>query len=98
VRIFKTGTVIQTSFRLIVPMRMLTGPNRLLSLETNASILLCWLYSLRNESISRRTCPGKHKTTIATARKILHIIYWMLMRKEQFHSQGFNPGDQTCTV
>jgi len=36
----------------IVPMRLLTGPNRLLNLEKNASILLCWLYSPRNASLS----------------------------------------------
>jgi transposase len=41
---------------------------------------------------------GKHKATIATARKLLHIIYWMLVRHEQYHGQGFNPGRQTCTV
>ena len=33
---------------------------------------------------------GKQRATVATARKILHIIYWMLMNKEKFHSHGFN--------
>ena len=39
--------------------------------------------------ISKRR--GRHKATIATARKLLHIIYWMLVRHEQYHCQGFNP-------
>lgn len=46
--------------------------------------------------IARRR--GKQKAAIATARKLLHIIYWMLVRHEQYHSQGFNPGVETCTV
>jgi len=40
---------------------------------------------------------GKHKATVATARKLLHIIYWMLLNKERYHGHGFNPGSQTCT-
>jgi transposase len=39
---------------------------------------------------------GKHKATIATARKLMHIIYWMLLNKEPYHGHGFNPGSQTC--
>jgi transposase len=34
---------------------------------------------------------GKQKATVATARKLLHIIYWMLMNDEKYQSQGFNP-------
>jgi hypothetical protein len=26
----------------------------------------------------------------ATARKLLHIIYWMLMNGEKYHSQGLD--------
>lgn len=40
---------------------------------------------------------GKHKATIATARKLMHIIYWMLVRNERYHGHGFNPGSQICT-
>lgn len=46
--------------------------------------------------IARRR--GKQKATTAAARKLVHIIYWMLVRREQYHSQGFNPGNQTCAV
>ncbi len=35
---------------------------------------------------------GKQKAIVATARKLLLIIYWMLRTKEPYHSQGFNPG------
>ena len=35
---------------------------------------------------------GKQKATIATARKLLLIIYWMLVRHEPYHSQGLDPG------
>jgi transposase len=34
---------------------------------------------------------GKRVATVATARKLLRIIYWMLVRHEPFHSHGFNP-------
>jgi len=34
---------------------------------------------------------GKNKATIAAARKLAHIIYWMLRTREPYHSQGFNP-------
>ena len=34
---------------------------------------------------------GKNKATIATARKLAHIIYWMLKTSEPYHSQGLNP-------
>jgi transposase len=34
---------------------------------------------------------GKQKAIVATARKLLLIIYWMLRTKEPYHSQGFNP-------
>ena len=33
---------------------------------------------------------GKQRATVATARKLLHTIYWMLLNKEKFHCQGFN--------
>lgn len=41
---------------------------------------------------------GKQKAAVATARKLLHIIYWMLVRKQPYQNQGFNPGAETCTV
>lgn len=34
---------------------------------------------------------GKNKATVATARKLAHVIYWMLRTREPYHSQGFNP-------
>jgi len=34
---------------------------------------------------------GKRIATVATARKLLRIVYWMLVRHEPFHSHGFNP-------
>jgi len=34
---------------------------------------------------------GRRVATVATARKLLRIIYWMLIRHEPFHSHGFNP-------
>jgi transposase len=33
---------------------------------------------------------GKQKATTATARKLLHIIYWMLRRNEEYHGHGSN--------
>ncbi len=39
---------------------------------------------------------GKQRATVATARKMLHIIYWMLLNKEKYHGHGFNPGLKTC--
>ena len=34
---------------------------------------------------------GRRVATVATARKLFRIIYWMLVRHEPFHSHGFNP-------
>jgi len=34
---------------------------------------------------------GKRVATVATSRKLLRIIYWMLVRHEPYHSHGFNP-------
>ena len=34
---------------------------------------------------------GKRVATVATARKLLRIVYWMLVRHEPYHSHGFNP-------
>lgn len=34
---------------------------------------------------------GKQKATMATARKLLHVIYWMLINMEEYHGQGLNP-------
>jgi len=34
---------------------------------------------------------GRRVATVATSRKLLRIIYWMLIRHEPFHSHGFNP-------
>ncbi len=33
---------------------------------------------------------GKQKATTAAARKLLHIIYWMLTRGEEYHGHGSN--------
>jgi len=33
---------------------------------------------------------GKQKATTAAARKLLHIIYWMLLRGEEYHGHGPN--------
>jgi transposase len=33
---------------------------------------------------------GNQKAAVATARKLLHIIYWMLMNDEKYHSQGLD--------
>ena len=33
---------------------------------------------------------GSQRATIGTARKLLHVIYWMLINKEEFHSHGLN--------
>lgn len=33
---------------------------------------------------------GKQKATVAAARKLLHIIYWMLVRNEPYHGHGSN--------
>ena len=41
------------------------------------------------DKISRKR--GKHKATTAAARKLLHIIYWMMLNGEEYHSHGFNP-------
>jgi len=35
---------------------------------------------------------GKQKAAMAAARKLLHIIYWMMLTGEAYHSHGFNPG------
>ena len=42
-----------------------------------------------HERIAKRR--GKRVATVATSRKLLRIIYWMLVRHEPFHSHGFNP-------
>lgn len=34
---------------------------------------------------------GKQKAAMAAARKLLHIIYWMMLTGEEYHSHGFNP-------
>ena len=34
---------------------------------------------------------GKQKAAMAAARKLLHIIYWMMLNGEPYHSHGFNP-------
>jgi transposase len=46
--------------------------------------------SIFHAKVARRR--GKQKATIATARKLLLIIYWMLVRHEPYHSQGLDPG------
>lgn len=35
---------------------------------------------------------GKQKATTAAARKLLHIIYWMLLKNEEYHGHGPNLG------
>lgn len=34
---------------------------------------------------------GKQKAAMAAARKLLHVIYWMMLNGEEYHSHGFNP-------
>ncbi|MFA5313020.1 MAG: hypothetical protein WC375_06885 [Methanomassiliicoccales archaeon] len=41
------------------------------------------------DKISRK--KGKQKATMATARKLLHVIYWMMLNGEEYHGHGFNP-------
>lgn len=41
------------------------------------------------DKIARK--KGKQKATMAAARKLLHIIYWMMLNGESYHSHGFNP-------
>jgi transposase len=41
---------------------------------------------------------GKQRATVATARKLLHTIYWMLLTKEKFHCQGFNLVEKAASV
>jgi len=41
---------------------------------------------------------GKQRATVATARKLLHTIYWMLLNKEKFHCQGFNLVEKAATL
>lgn len=33
---------------------------------------------------------GRNKATVATARKMLHIIYWMIVKEEHYHSHGLD--------
>jgi transposase len=40
---------------------------------------------------------GKNKATIAAARKLLHIVYWMLIKEEHYHSHGLNLREPTAT-
>jgi hypothetical protein len=35
---------------------------------------------------------------IATARKLLKAMYWMLLTKEKFHCQGFNLGEKAASM
>jgi len=39
--------------------------------------------------IARRR--GKQIAIVATAKKLLHVIYWMLLKQEPYHGQGSNP-------
>ena len=48
-----------------------------------------------DEGIERR---GEQRATVATARKLLHTIYWMLLTKERFHCQGFNLVEKAASV
>jgi hypothetical protein len=41
---------------------------------------------------------GKQRATVATARKLLHTIYWMLLTKEKFHCQGFNLVEKAASM
>ena len=41
---------------------------------------------------------GKQRATVATARKLLHTIYWMLLNKEKFHCQGFNLVEKAASM
>jgi hypothetical protein len=53
------------------------------------------IWEFIDEGIERR---GKQRATVATARKLLHTIYWMLLTKEEFHCQGFNLVEKAASV
>jgi transposase len=40
---------------------------------------------------------GKQKATSAAARKLIHIIYWMLVNDQPFSGQGSNPGKKPAS-
>ena len=46
--------------------------------------------------IARRRC--KQIAVIATAKKLLHTIYWMLLKEEEYHSHGLNPVEKAATL
>jgi transposase len=39
---------------------------------------------------------GKAKATVATARKLLKVVYWMLREEEPYHGQGRRPTAFSC--
>jgi transposase len=39
---------------------------------------------------------GKGKATVATARKLLKVVYWMLLENERYHGQGHRPRALSC--
>jgi len=47
--------------------------------------------------VDRGIVTSANIVEIVDERKLIHIIYWMLVRHEQYHSHGSNPGTQTCT-
>ena len=46
--------------------------------------------------IARRRC--KQIAVISTAKKLLHTIYWMLLKEEEYHSHGLNPVEKAATL
>jgi len=75
------------------------------AISKDGSSYLCWMLteavhththcepgsrlSRFHAKVARRR--GKQKAIVATARKLLLIIYWMLWTKEPYHCHGFNP-------
>jgi hypothetical protein len=39
---------------------------------------------------------GRAKATVATARKLLKVVYWMLLEEEPYHGQGHRPRPLSC--
>jgi transposase len=39
---------------------------------------------------------GRRTATVATARKLLKVVYWMLLEEEPYHGQGHRPSRVAC--
>jgi len=80
------------------------------SISKDGSKYLRWILT-ESIHIHKRVCPdsqlsksyqkiarrrGKQVALIATARKLLNVIYWMLVRDEEYHCHGFNPDEKAA--